>query len=68
MVSLRGETAMLHKANRSANLSSIEFFDSKWFAKVFAGGLLAILMLTVLMPILTPASVAGRIEIENTRK
>ena len=67
MVSLRGETAMLHKTNRSADLSNIELFDNKWFAQAFVGGLIAILMLTVLMPILTPTTVVGRPTVENTR-
>jgi hypothetical protein len=59
---------MLYKTNRSADLSNIELFDNKWFAQAFVGGLVAILMLTVLMPILTPATVSSRTTVENTRK
>jgi ABC-type transporter Mla maintaining outer membrane lipid asymmetry permease subunit MlaE len=59
---------MLYKTNRSADLSNIELFDNKWFAQAFVGGLVAILMLTVLMPILTPATVASRTTVEHTKK
>jgi hypothetical protein len=59
---------MLHKTHRSADLSNIELFDNKWFAQAFVGGLIAILMLTVLMPILTPANVAGSNTVEHTKK
>lgn len=60
---------MLHKTSRSADLSNIEIFDNnKWFAQVFVGGLLTILMFTLLMPIITPATVAGSNTVEHTKK
>jgi hypothetical protein len=60
---------MLHKTNHPVDLSSIEAFDNnKWFAQVFAGGLIAILMLTVVLPLVTPPTVSGNSIVPNTNQ
>lgn len=52
---------MSRKTNRPVDLSSIEAFDNnKWFAQVFVGGLLTILTFTLLVPLITPATVSSR--------
>jgi hypothetical protein len=50
---------MSRKTNRPVDISSIETFDNKWFAQVFLGGLFTILTFTLLVPLITPATVAG---------
>ncbi|WP_019500218.1 hypothetical protein [Pseudanabaena sp. PCC 6802] len=50
---------MSRKTNRQVDLSSFEAFDNKWFAQVFVGGLLTILTFTLLVPLITPATVSG---------
>jgi hypothetical protein len=61
---------MSRKTSRPVDLSSIETFDNKWFAQVFVGGLLTILTFTLLVPLITPATVSGSTStvVQNTNK